>query len=305
MHPRVVVVAVLVLVAGCGAVPFGDGGRPGSPTDTVTPVPITTDRTETATGTPAALPPGVDADGTVHTMTLIEAHLNYVENRSYTWFVEYDTGNDGFVGGVFVRRTVVGEESFSVEQTSPGPGPNSTLYVNETGGFLRTIEGNETRYELLDIPGEHTEYVFAGDAIRRFLTGPQFTVTSLDRGGQTYYRLHTVDGTVPRRLTESSGVVSNYTATAYVTPEGFVTSLSVEYDRRIDRNHSQVTFRYDYSGLDESSPTIPKWVGEVPQRSTPTPSSIGTSTGPNATVTPTPRPSTTPTPTETALSDEG
>lgn len=305
MHSRVLAVAMVVLIAGCGAVPFGDGGQPAPPTDTVTPVPISADGTETTTGTPAALPPGVDTDGSVNAQRLSEAHENYVENRSYTWFIEYDTGNDGFVGGVFVRRAVVGEGTFYVEQISPGPSPNSTLYVNETAGFLRTIDGNETRYELLDVPGEHTEYVFAGNAVRRFLTGPQFTVTSVDRGGQTYYRLHTVDGTVPRRLSESSGVVSNYTATAYVTPEGFVKSLSVEYDRRIDRNHSQVTFRYDYSELGESSPTVPEWVGSVPQRSTPTPSSIETSTSSNATVTPTSRASPTPTPTKTSAPDEG
>jgi len=303
MHSRVVAVALVVLVAGCGAVPFGSGEDPAPPTDTVTPVPLTTDGSETATGTPRGLPPGVDADGSVNARALGEAHQAFVENRSYTWFVKYDTGNDEFIGGVFVRRAVVGQGTFYVEQVSPGPSPNSTLYVNETGGFLRTIEENETRFELLNIPGEHTEYVFASDAIRRFLTGPQFNVTSVDRGGQTYYRLHTVGGTGPRRLTEASGVVSNYSATAYVTPDGFVKSLSVEYDRRIDRNHTQVTFRYDYSGLGESRPTAPEWVGEVPQRSTPTPGSNDTTTSSNARATPTTGP-TTRTPTGTTVPDE-
>lgn len=300
MHSRVVVVAVVVLLAGCGAVPFGESGQPAPPSDTVTPVPVTTEGTETATDSPAALPPGVEGDGTVHVTTLREAHQQYVENRSYTWVVEYDTGNEGFVGGVFVRRAVVGNGTFTVEQLSPGPSPNSTLYVNETGGFLRTIEDNETRYELLDIPGEHTEYVFAGDATRRFLTGLQFNVTSVERDAQTYYRLYTVDGTVPRRLTDSSGVIANYTATAYVTPDGFVRSLSVQYDRRIDGNHSRVTFRYDYSGLGDSSPTVPEWVGSVPQRSTPTPSSIETSSSSNETGTPAPQATTTATATEPA-----
>ncbi|WP_436927248.1 DUF7537 family lipoprotein [Halosimplex amylolyticum] len=286
MRIRAVIVAALVLLAGCSAVSFGSDGQQGAPTDTVTPVPVTgTDRGASATTTPVDLPPGVNADGSVNAVELAQAHDAYVENRSYTWFVDYDTGRPDFVGGVFTRRAVVGNGSFFVQQVSLGPGANSSLYVNESGGFLRSAEGNETRYELIQVPGDHGEYVFADDAIRRFLGGTTFDVTTVERGGQTYYRLYVADGPIPDTLAASPVVVRNYTATAYVTSDGFVRSLTAQYDRVVDGNQSHVSFRYDYSHVGESTPRAPDWVGEIHLRSTPEPVPPGTTT-PNGTTPP-------------------
>ncbi|WP_415381142.1 hypothetical protein [Halosimplex sp. TS25] len=277
MRTGAVIVAALVVLSGCSAVSFGSDGQPGASTDTVTPVPITdTDAGATGTATPVDLPPGVSADGSVDAVELSRAHEAFLENRTYTWFVDYDTGEEDFVGGVFTRRAVVGNESFFVQQVSLGPGANTSLYVNESGGFLRAVEGNETRYEMLRIPGQQDEYAFAGDAILRFLDGTQFDVTTVERGGQAYYRLHTADGPIPQTLASSSVDVRNYSATAYVTPEGFVRSLTAEYDRVVRDTQTHVSFRYDYSGVGESTPEPPTWVDDVQRRSTPEPAQPGT-----------------------------
>ncbi|WP_459192370.1 hypothetical protein [Halosimplex sp. J119] len=281
MRNGAVVVAALVLLSGCNAVSFGNDGS-NALTDTVTPVPVTdTPADPTATATSADLPPGVGADGSVDGIALARAHNESVNNRSYTWVVDYDTGESEFLGGVFTRRVVVGNGSFFVEQVSLGPGANTSLYVNESGGFLRMTNGDETRYDLLETPGGHREHVFAEEAIRRLLGGATFDVTTVERNGQTYYRLHAADGPIPQTLASSSVVIRNYTATAYVTSRGFVRSLTAEYDRVIDGSQSHVSFRYDYSDLGESTPTAPPWVDEVHRRSPPEPTHR--TDGPNGT----------------------
>jgi len=273
---RSVVVAALVIVAGCSAVPFNTGGQQSTPSETVTPVPITDSGVpESEPSTSADRPPGVRADGPVDAESLARAHVASIENRSYTWVVEYDTGRPDSIGGKTVRRAVVGDDTFLVEQGSPGMVSNTSLYVNESGGFLRVASGRATEYDLLQAPGDPAEYAFAEDAIRRFLGGATVDVTTVDRDGQRYYRLYASGGPVPPALTESGATIRNYTVTAYVTPEGFVRSMAVDYDRVVNGDRSTVTFRYDYSRLGESDPSEPEWVGEVPRRSTPTPSNLG------------------------------
>jgi hypothetical protein len=276
---RSVVVATFVVVAGCSAVPFGAGGQQATPADTVTPVPLTDSGVaETETTTVTDRPPGVRADGSVDAESLARTHVALIENRSYTWVVEYDTGRLDSVGAKTVRRAVVGDDTFFVEQTNPVMVSNTSLYVNETGGFLRVASGRETEYDLLQAPGDPAEYAFAEDAIRRFLGGITVDVTTVDRDGQRYYRLYVSGGPVPPALTESGATIRNYTATAYVTAEGFVRSMAVDYDRVVSGNRSTVTFRYDYSRLGDSDPPEPEWVGDVPRRSTPAPSNPGTTT---------------------------
>ncbi len=279
-------VALFVVVAGCSAVPFGAGGPPEQP-DTVTPVPVTDSETASDRTVVPPLPPGVRADGQVDATALSRAHRSFLENRSYTWSVRYDTGADGLTDEEFVRRAVVGNETFLVEQTSPGPDSNTTLYVNGTGGFLRSVAGNDTRYELLQAPGDHTDYAFADEAIGRFLDGPEFDVTLVERGGQTFFRLYAAEGPIPEPLAGDRVAITNFSATAYVTPDGFVRSLAVDYDRHTSGERSHVTFRYDYSLVGDSSPVVPHWTGEVPQRSTPEPAGQGTSTADGSTETPT------------------
>ena len=275
---RSVVVVALVLVAGCSAVPFGAGGQQATPPETVTPVPITDGTAENETATPGDLPPGIGSDGTVDAEALARAHVAFIENRSYTWVVDYDTGEPDYIGGKFLRRAVVGDDAYFVEQRNPGTGANTSLYVNESGGYLRVVSERETEYDLLRAPGDPIEYAFSGDAIRRFLGGATVEVTTVERGGRSYYRLYSSSGPVPQTLTESGATIRNYTATAYVTAEGFVRSMAVDYDRVIDGNRSTVTFRYDYSRLGDSDPPKPEWLDDIPRRSTPEPTNRGTDT---------------------------
>ncbi|WP_436932266.1 hypothetical protein [Halosimplex halobium] len=311
MRRGAAVVATLVLVAGCSAVPFGSGDPRRGPTDTVTPVPVTDGPTPTRT-LPDDLPPGVLANGTVDADALTSAHAAHLVNRTYTWSVSYDT--DGADGDRLVRRLVVGRETFTVSQTRGETGRNVSLYVNATGGYLRAVEAGETRYDLLPLPGRPEDYDFATVPVRQMFDDRRVSVSTVERGDRTYYRLYAA-GDPPPAVGPAEATISRFSATAYVTPEGFVRSMAAEYDRVVDGERARVTMRYDYSRLGESNPTPPDWLGEVPRLSTPapadpdatpegtatpdtaTPNGTGTAT-PDGTATPSPNGTAAPTPTD-------
>ena len=267
MH-RGLAVATLVLVAGCSAVPFGAGGDTPARTDTVSPVPVTGSSTPEPT-VAGDRPLGVAPNGTVDGDALARAHTERLANLTYTWVLRYDAGDGDDEG--YVRRVVVGNGTFFVTQIPEGAGTNASMYVNESGGFLQSVSSQGTRYELIRVPGEADDYAFATGSIQQFLGDRTVSVSPVERRGRTYFRLYSAGGPAPGSLGPAEAAISDYTVTAYVTPDGFVRSLTAEYDRSVDGDTAHVTVRYDYTGLGESTPTPPDWVGEVPRRSTPEP----------------------------------
>jgi hypothetical protein len=299
MHRGAAVVATLVLVAGCSAVPFGADDAGSGPTDTVTPAPVA-DSPTPERATVSVGPPGVGANGTVDADALSEAHVATIGNSTYTWSIEQvRTGSNT---GQFTRQVVVGNETFVVTQSRDWTGANVSMYVNETGGFLQSVTGDRARYDFYRLPGGPEDYVLATALIQRFLDGRTVDVSTLERRGRTYFRLYVAGGPAPSSLGPADARVSGFTVTAYVTPEGFVRSLTAEYDLSRDSGRSHVSVRYDYSRVGESTATPPEWVDHVSGPSTPTPAEPdGT---PNRTATPvgttpgTPVPADTPTPTD-------
>lgn len=290
MRRGAAVVTTLVLLAGCSAVPFGSDDPRTGPTDTVTPVPVTDGPTPTRT-LPDDLPPGVLSNGTIDADALVRAHTAHLDNRTYTWRVRYDTGVGD--GDRLVRRLVVGRETFAVSQTRGETGRNVSLYVNATGGYLRAVEAGQPRYDFLPLPGRAEDYDFATASIHQLLDDGRVSVSTVERRGRTYYRLYAA-GDPPTSVGPAGATTTGFSATAYVTPEGFVRSLAAEYVRAVDGDRTRVTMRFDYSRLGESNPTPPDWLGEVSLRSTPRPA------GPDATTTGTATPDGTATPNGTA-----
>jgi len=281
MHREAVAVATLVLLAGCSAVPFGSGDGRSGPPDTVTPVPVTESPSPPRTVT-GERPAGVSADGTVNADALSEAHVAAVGDSTYTWSIErVTTGDDP---ERFSRQVVVGNGTFVVTQSRDWTGANVSMFVNGTGGFLRTVTGDRVRYDFYRAPGGPEDYVLATASIQRFLDGRTVAVSTLERGGHTYVRLHAAGDRAPKTLGPADATVSEFTVTAYVTPEGFVRSLTAEYELRGDGDRARVSLRYDYSRVGESSPAPPDWVGQADQEATPARSDSDAT--PNGTSTP-------------------
>lgn len=272
----VLAVVLLVVVAGCSA--FTGGGSDPPDRETVTPVPITNSVTETPTvaGDP---PPGVFANGTVDVDRLVAAHERQVANRSYTWEFQYsvdDEEDSPFTEG-FTRRVEVGADAFTVEVTDQGMSPNISLYADDVG-YLRTVQNNWTEYERVSDPSDHGYYAFTDEVLRRYLIGVDVDVSVVQRGGQTYYRLYSSDFDVPEPLDRFNADVWNYSATLYVTPEGFVRSMAVDFDRDGRTGDERVTARFDYSALDETTVSEPDWVSRVTPTPTPMPETTADST---------------------------
>lgn len=280
----VVAVAVVVVLAGCGAAPFGSDAR-ATPAETLTPVPVSTP--EVSSSTPVRRPPGVSLDGTIDATRLREAHVDAITDRSYRWTLDYDVDTPGrsepiFEQG-FTRRAIVEPDRFLVWQVDDGEPLNQSLFVNETGGYLRTVQGNVTRNETLVRPGTSESYLASGQIVERFLSGMDPDVTRVEHEGTTYYRLHDRTG-LPPLLERLAATIRNYSVTAYVTPEGFVRSMTVSYERYWDSDFEYVSIRFYYDDVGSATVDRPAWVDGL-SLATPTPT-------PDATTTPEPAPGT-------------
>jgi len=264
-----VFVAVLVVLAGCGAVPFG-GESPATPSETLTPVPVPATTDQSGTATPSDRPPGVDG-GQIDVARLRAAHEAALTWDSYTWALDYDVREQSQSEAVFdegfQRRVFVERDRFLVEQVEDGRSLEQTLFVDDSGGYLQVVRDNETDRDAIRDPGELADYELGGQLIERFLTGTSPDVTRIQRDGQTYYRLYD-ESDVPPTLERLATAIQNYRVTAYVTPGGFVRSMVVRYERTWDSGGEAVSIRFDYSAVGETTVETPEWVSGL---SVPTP----------------------------------
>ncbi|MFB6151929.1 MAG: hypothetical protein ABEJ40_09005 [Haloarculaceae archaeon] len=294
MRARVALVCTLVLLAGCGAVPFGGDAAGPTRDGTVTPVPIDS---PTPTETPTAVPdvdppPGVALDAPVDVDRLVRAHEAVVAATSYTWELRYRaTSEPGrTVDRWFVRRAAVDPDRFLLEHRNGGRVGNQTLYVEGDVGYLRTTNGPRREYEVIEDPEEPEQYTVSDEVLRQFLSNQAFDVERIERDGETFYRLYAVDNPPPAQLEAGVTTVWNYTVTAYVEPSGLVRSLAVEYDKASGDYRQHVSFRFDYTAVGRTNVTEPDWVATVTPGPPPTDGSGNpTVTGPVES----PRPTTT------------
>lgn len=261
-------VALLVVAAGCGALPGGDEKAP-ERTATLTAVPVT--ETETAATTPAvprsvSLPPGVADDGTVDVDGLLDAHRRAVRESTYTW--EYrqrqrsaDTGEQLVA---LDRRVAVGENATLVETSGFPFVANSTRYLTERCGYLQRVLDIESPYSKLEVTHPNHTFAPAGELLRTYLVDEPYQVEAVTEGGEEYVRLHASTTDVPAAVTGDGTEVRGYQVTAYVTPAGFVRSMVVSFDSmaREGTDH-RVVIRFNYAAVDETTVSRPEWVGQV------------------------------------------
>jgi hypothetical protein len=133
-------------------------------------------------------------------------------------------------------------------------------------------------------------YVTTGEHVGVYLDASSASVVTVDDRDQRYYRVHTT--TPPPRITvrHPGASISNYTATAYVTSEGFVRTLSVEYNVTLVGRTSHVSIRIDHSDVGSTTVEWPEWAVEMRRT---TQAVVDTPIDLNATATPaTPDPAT-------------
>jgi hypothetical protein len=278
-------------------VDVGSGARSDAAAPGASDVDVGTDRTITGT-TPepagstdadadAALaesesyPPGVAADA-VDVEVLSAAHAAAVDGRSYRLLIR-QSGTDALDGarrwdGMW-QHTVVGGDgtwlSSVVGYVAAGNDSRLVQYTDYADGesvFRRadTREGPVSDRFPIRSAGDGGPHVDrARRALLRYL---DTTATRVDRPSwdPSVYRV-----VATGRPLSIDGAVSNYTATAIVAEDGFVSMLAVEYTRLEGDETRTVRFRLEYAAVDGTEVRPPGWYD---QAVAPTPEN-GTATG--------------------------
>jgi uncharacterized protein YceK len=286
-----VVAALAVAMAGCSTVVPADAGE--RPSATVTPAPVPTD---TATAErDLSLPPGVDADGSVSAGALWMAHNGVVREQSFTWQVEYERRNrdTGAVVDSVSKHMRVDANGSYLLQTERSTRERKTVYAGETGTYLKNVFENVSTERELDYEFGHRRHLLTPQSLYRYLSADSATVTEMRRGDHTFYRIHVTAPPVGVNERHPDQVVRNYSATAYLTPEGLVRTLVVRYDYRLRGEDVSLYLRTEYRQVGETAVERPDWAAELARApapgstATPTPSAAGqtdaaTATAPSA-----------------------
>ncbi|MFB6087174.1 MAG: hypothetical protein ABEJ85_01535 [Haloarculaceae archaeon] len=248
----------VVVLAGCNGVTLPGGGA-NAPTATLTPVPLSP-ADSTATDVPGDLPPGVFPDGTVDVERLKRAHAAALANRSYTWtFREHRTRTHPRHQSTYrsVRRFAVADGRL-LGIIQEGERPADRIFVADGTGYRRT--GADGPVERIADPVRADAFLITDRMLELFLANRTFRIDVVERDGRRLYRLFaapTDDRIVLGERTTT--VVWNLRVTAYVTSDGFVRTLSVEYSRRSVSWREHVHLRFDYSAVGSTTVTRPEW----------------------------------------------
>lgn len=292
MVRRLALVAlVAVALAGCSALAPDDAAR--TPTDAVTPMAVPTD----TPGETLSPPPGVAANGSVSPGALTRAHFAALGDRSFRWRLDYRRSVDRSapVGGetapnasvdVAERRLRVGDDgSYRLTRRMTGM-VGGTVYADDTGRYVRGLRSNGSGYRVGSGGPDYRHYLRTGQTLGRYFSVDGSTVSTVARDGRTYYRVHVT--TPPRTLGgHAKQRVTNYAATAYVTPAGLVRAVAVEYEYTITDDRVTVSLRSEYRGVGETDLSRPDWVADLVDGGTATTATAEAATPPTGAPTPT------------------
>ncbi|MFB6139112.1 MAG: hypothetical protein ABEJ26_01595 [Halosimplex sp.] len=313
-----VLVLAAVLLAGCNVAPFGGAGGP-TDTERLTAVPVTTDEPPATVSVDGPRPDWLAPDGTVRVDVLRRGHRDAIADVSYTWTFRMHRDERGAVmgGNEIVRRVRTNGTATMVEQDGATLTSNPPIYVTRvtdytyrgvgfrrvaaaqyvdgTTAVRRVATSDSTQVTRVDAAARET-YAFTPEVLDRYLGGGVTVEASVARAdGQRLYRLYVPPGDPPTTLNRSAGPASrvwNYTATAYVTGEGFVRTLVVGYDQRSATQNHRVSIRMEYGRVGSTAVERPEWAAPSTQTPAGTPAPAGTSTrageanAPNGTGTP-------------------
>jgi len=257
-YRRTLLAVLLVVTAGCGALPAGTDQPTAA--DTLTPVPV-----PNATDDPGpdgeSLPPGVSANGTLDVDRLARAHADALAGTSYTETFARTVTVAGAPTTVrqSLRRVAVDGNATLVERAGTTLVPRRTVYSDPRGTYLRVSDPNRTRVVELNGSGR----VPTPEAtVSRFLDGPAVDVTPVERRGTVLYRIAATPEDGPAVLEARRGTVTatNVSVTALVARSGFVRELAVTYVREDRTRQQRVRLAVEYTGLGTTDVARPSWV---------------------------------------------
>lgn len=265
MRWRTLAVVVLAVTAGCGTFTTAS-----EPTESVTPVPVTGVPTEAPT--PTGIAPGLTGDGVRDVNRLAEGHTNAIEGERYVWRSVRRTDSLPNVSG---QEHVV-RQNLSVESERRYRFYTNRRDLNQRGderllNDVTEFADGQTVYRRF-VPFSQQEFTYArqpaeaasvryesemAGPVRRYLAVPNATVEETRVQTRPYYRI-----IAERETTPGFTRGRNFSATALVSPEGFVRSMNVSYV--VDRAARTVTVEYSfrYERGDDVSVERPDWIDD-------------------------------------------
>ncbi len=256
-HSRLLfVVALAVVLAGCA----GLADRETRETERLTPVPVGDGATAgTAVPEPVPeelLPPGVAATGDVDTARLARAHGRALDNRTYTLRYRRTERSPTGVSENITRVVYHGSDRTLVRNYASRTGLNRSWFLTERDGYRRTASADGTTVAEVALRRGDGRFVQPGSLLTQALSGRNASVSTVRDGGRRFVRLYVPPG--PRPPPTRLFRVRQFTATAYVAPDGYVRSLDVAFTTR----RNDVTFRFEYVDVGSTRVTVPEWVRE-------------------------------------------
>lgn len=245
MDWRPVVVAAVVVLAGCGALggTAGDAGGPGTDaTATLTPVPV-----PEVTETPVTLPPGVTGANVTDATALVDSHFEALAGRSYTLRVHVVV--DGARSERHLR--VETDTRYYRADRLADPWGNTTQFADDGTLYTRDQYRGTFRYSRFDSLDMHRSQTV--QLSRAFLRVDRVRVAETRVDGQPAYEL---TGSYPTHPATES--LRNVSLRAVVEPSGLIRALNVSYDRESDG--ATVVRSFAYSELDTTTVERPAWV---------------------------------------------
>ncbi|WP_225335757.1 DUF7537 family lipoprotein [Halomicrobium urmianum] len=252
MRWRATLVALAVLLAGCGAV-FGPAES--RTTETVTPAPVPEPE---ARHPESAVAPGLSGQSVADADRLAQTHLDAVENRSYTWtqrrIVAWPAQNRSLVD--LSHLLVESERRYRYETRSQWSRVDAAEYADGRYRYSRARGAGGVRYQRGSVTNATDR--FGGGAaasIRRYLAVENATVTAVRAGGERRYRVVGRADSIP-----TLGTVENYTVRAVVSSDGFVQTLHAAYTTADGDDRQRVSYRFRYTNVGTTTVSPPAWV---------------------------------------------
>jgi hypothetical protein len=251
----IAVVAVLVLVAGCGgAAPDGDDG--GAPTATTTPTATATSTTTSGTAEAPRYPPGWSPTGVTNASTALDAHYRAV------------------LGGPPVAVTY---RSAVIESTADRPNTTLDLRIDTADRrVFAAINGSSARREVFFADGTFTQWSVRNETVvarseaqfgrvaqsvdRRVLTSQLLLYRleptgTVERYGTTAI-VYTVAGVHEDALSPTYGAAESGSGRIVVTVDGRL----IDLETRVTYESGTVAYRYTQAPAGEDAAPTPDWM---------------------------------------------
>jgi uncharacterized protein YceK len=269
MDRRILVVALVALLAGCGAVMGTDEGE-----DAVTPAPVATPEPDRNAG-PQLLAPGLSTAGIDNPNALILRHIAVVTNASFVWTekyrergvsepasyrqaitrtVAYESRGSGYRFWTQGRSVVSGQRRYVDRREQFG---------TQAGGYVRGRHDgqNGTRVRRLNRSVERADFALPNRPVRHLLVLENQTVERAEVGDRPHFEIRGTRDAIP-----DHGSVDEFESRVVVREDGLIRVIEVSFVTHIYGEPTPIEYQLTFTEVGKVTVEEPDWVSQVRDR---------------------------------------